>query len=57
MLPHNELAGRLASELETLPLENAERLSLILRGLFECLQDLDTRLAAIEEKRVIERLR
>ncbi len=40
----------LATELESLSGESAERLSNILRGLFTCMQDLNTRLAALERQ-------
>ncbi|RYD68639.1 MAG: hypothetical protein EOP83_00445 [Verrucomicrobiaceae bacterium] len=51
MLPNDEhLADRLAADLEALPLEGAESLAQILRGIFACLQDLNVRLAAMEQE-------
>jgi len=38
----------LATELESLKAENAERLTNILRGLFGCMQDLNSRVAVLE---------
>lgn len=38
----------LASELDTLGAEGAERLCALLRGLFTCMQDLNQRLAVLE---------
>ena len=52
MTAHNEddLMQALESELESMSGESAERLSNILRGLFTCMQDLNTRLAALERQ-------
>ena len=38
----------LASELDTLAAEGAERLCTLLRGLFTCMQDLNQRVAMLE---------
>lgn len=38
----------LNTELDHMSLENAERLTHILRGLFACMQDLNSRLAVLE---------
>jgi hypothetical protein len=46
----DDLIQALSAELESLSTENAERLTNILRGLFACMQDLDTRLAELEAK-------
>lgn len=48
--PDQNLQNYLETELDTMKFENAERLSHILRGLFFCTQDLDSRLTAIEER-------
>ncbi len=52
MTAHNQddLAQDLATELESLNAESAERLGNILRGLFACMQDLNTRLSALERQ-------
>ena len=52
MTAHNEdeLIRALATELDSLEAENAERLTNILRDLFACMQDLDTRVATLEGK-------
>ncbi len=44
----DELMHALATELDSLNSESAERLCNILRGLFGCMQDLNHRLAALE---------
>ena len=44
----DELMYALASELDTLGAEGAERLCTLLRGLFTCMQDLNQRLAVLE---------
>lgn len=48
--PEQNLQNYLEIELDAMKFENAERLSHILRGLFFCMQDLDSRLSAIEER-------
>lgn len=52
MTTHNEddLLQALATELDSLEAENAERLTNILRGLFACMQDLDSRVGVLEGK-------
>jgi len=40
----------LATELDSMSSESAERLSHILRGLFSCMQDLNQRLAVLERQ-------
>lgn len=44
----DELMNALNTELDHMSLENAERLTHILRGLFACMQDLNSRLAVLE---------
>jgi hypothetical protein len=46
--PQDELMDALATELRQLDAESAERLCSILRGLFSCMQDLNSRLAVLE---------
>lgn len=48
--PEKNLQQHLEAELDALKSENAERLGHILRGLFACMKDLDSRLSAIEER-------
>ena len=44
----DDLTRALADELDSINAESAERLSNILRGLFGCLQDLDSRVKVLE---------
>ena len=44
----DELTHALATELGAMDQASAERLSSILRGLFACMQDLNTRVAVLE---------
>jgi hypothetical protein len=44
----DELMLALASELGAMDTANADRLCVILRGLFSCMQDLNRRLAVLE---------
>ena len=44
----DELMHALATELGALDAASAERLCAILRGLFACMQDLNSRLAVLE---------
>ena len=44
----DELMNALTTELDGMSPESAERLTHILRGLFACMQDLNTRLAVLE---------
>ena len=50
MTAHDEddLTRALADELDSINAESAERLTNILRGLFGCLQDLDSRVKVLE---------
>jgi hypothetical protein len=48
----DELMYALASELDTLAAEGAERLCTLLRGLFTCMQDLNQRVAMLESQGV-----
>jgi hypothetical protein len=50
MTAHDEddLTRALADELDSMNSESAERLTNILRGLFGCLQDLDSRVKVLE---------
>lgn len=52
MTAHNQddLAQALAKELESLNAESAERLGNILRSLFACMQDLNTRVIVLERQ-------
>ncbi len=47
----DDLMEALKAELDTMSSENAERLCNILRGLFACMQDLNTRVASLEGHR------
>jgi hypothetical protein len=44
----DDLMHALATELDSLGAESAERLTNILRGLFSCMQDLNQRVAVLE---------
>jgi len=44
----------LATELGAIDEANAERLSSILRGLFACMQDLNSRLAVLESQAALQ---
>ncbi len=46
----DELMHALATELEAMDAASAERLCVILRGLFACMQDLNGRLAVLESQ-------
>ncbi len=43
-----DLMEALKSELDSMSAENAERLCVILKGLFACMQDLNARMAVLE---------
>jgi hypothetical protein len=53
MTSHNqdELIHALATELDGMSSETAERLTTILRGLFTCMQDLNQRVSILEGQR------
>jgi len=50
----DELMHALASELGAMDEASAERLSSILRGLFACMQDLNSRLAVLESQAAVK---
>jgi hypothetical protein len=47
----DELMNALTTELDSMSADSAERLTHILRGLFACMQDLNTRVAELEGQR------
>ena len=47
----DELMNALSTELDRMSSEDAERLTHILRGLFSCMQDLNSRVATLEGQR------
>lgn len=46
----NDLLSDLSAEMDSMTSENAERLCNILRGLFSCMQDLNTRVSVLESQ-------
>jgi len=51
----DDLMHALATELGTMDEASAERLSAILRGLFACMQDLNSRLAVLESQAALKK--
>ncbi|MEK7953090.1 hypothetical protein [Luteolibacter soli] len=50
----DDLMNALATELGALNEASAERLTTILRGLFACMQDLNSRLAVLESQAALQ---